>query len=251
MTNFKFIQLTFALAIIVMLFFQVPFIWYGLLFFSFLFIILIGSFTISWNFHLKAFTSQTSNSDKRIAITFDDGPNSEFTPNVLELLSKYNAKATFFSIGMHIEAHPEILKSIADAGHEVGNHSYSHNTTIDFNKTNEWLKEIETTDALIEKVTGKQSTLFRPPFGVTTPNLAKALKTTNHKVIGWNIRSFDTVISNPEVIQKRIRNRVKPGAIVLLHDTHKNSQIILEHLLQFLQQNGYKMVTINELMNEH
>ncbi len=249
MTNFKFIQLTFAVAIIVMLFFQVPFIWYGLLFLGFFMVTMIGSFSMSWNFHLKSITSGAV-SDKRIAITFDDGPNPEVTPLILELLKSHDAKATFFCIGKHIEAYPELVKSIVNAGHEIGNHSYSHKNTIDFNKMNQWLSELEATDALIETHTGQKSRLFRPPFGVTTPNLAKAIKLTKHNVIGWNIRSFDTVISHPKNVHQRITKRVQPGAIILLHDTHKNSSIILEQLLQFLKNNDYKTVTVTDLLDE-
>ena len=251
MTNFKYIQLTFVLILIVLLFFRVSFEWFGALFFVFLMITVIGSFSMSWNFHIKAFTSNKTVKKKVIAITFDDGPNPEYTPRVLELLSEYNSKATFFCIGNQIEQHPDLLKSISDLGHDIGNHSYSHDPMIDFKKKNEWIKEILQTDVLIQKVTGFNSKLFRPPFGVTTPHLSNAIKETGHNVIGWNIRSYDTAIGNPLIIQKRIIKRVKPGAIILLHDKHKHIRSVLEHLLQFLKEQDYKMVTITELMDEN
>ena len=121
---------------------------------------------------------------------------------------------------------------------------------IDFNSTENWLDEIKQTDTVIHKVLGKKTSLFRPPFGVTTPKLAKALKVTEHDVIGWNIRSYDTMIKNPKRIVKRITKQIQPGAIILLHDKQSNVLHVLEHLLQFLQKQNYQSVTINELLNE-
>src|SRR5690606_27468827 len=207
--------------------------WYGLLFMFWFLMMAIASFSMSWKFYLKSITSNKIVTDKKIALTFDDGPNSEFTLKVLQILKDYNAKATFFCIGQNIETYPEILRAIADGGHDIGNHSFSHDLMIDFNSTERWLQEIKQTDNSIHKITGKKTTLFRPPFGVTTPKLAKALKVTEHKVIGWNIRSFDTVINNPQKILKRITKRVHPGAIILLHDKQSNVLLVLEHLLQF------------------
>ncbi len=225
--------------------------WYGLLFILWFLMMAIGSFSMSWKFYLNPITSHKVLRVKKIALTFDDGPNPEFTLKVLQILKDYNAKATFFCIGQHIETYPEILKAIAVDGHDIGNHSFSHDLMIDFNSTERWLQEIKQTDNSIHKITGKKATLFRPPFGVTTPKLARALKVTEHKVIGWNIRSFDTVISNPQKILKRITKRVHPGAIILLHDKQSNVLLVLEHLLQFLQEHEYQAVTINELLHDN
>lgn len=225
--------------------------WYGLLFISWFLMMVIGSFSMSWKFYLNPITSNKVLTDKKIALTFDDGPNPDFTLKALQILKHYNAKATFFCIGQNIEKHPEILRAIADDGHDIGNHSFFHDLMIDFNSTERWLQEIKQTDNNIQKITGKKTILFRPPFGVTTPKLAKALKVTEHKVIGWNIRSFDTVIKNPQNILKRITKRIHPGAIILLHDKQPNVLLVLEHLLQFLQEHEYQTVTINELLNEN
>ena len=224
--------------------------WYFLLFIFWFLVMAIGSFSMSWNFYLGAFTSKRNIKTKKIAITFDDGPNSNFTLEILKILKHYDAKATFFCIGQNIEKHPEILKAIAENGHDIGNHSFSHNVMIDFNSTENWLGEIKQTDTVIHKVLGKKTSLFRPPFGVTTPKLAKALKVTEHDVIGWNIRSYDTMIKNPKRIVKRITKQLQPGAIILLHDKQSNVLHVLEHLLQFLQKQNYQSVTINELLNE-
>ncbi len=212
---------------------------------------MIGSFSMSWGLFLKAFTSNSKMEDRKVAITFDDGPNPNYTPKVIQLLKDFDAKATFFCIGKHVEEHPNLLEEIVANGHSVGNHSYSHSTLIGFKSTEAWLVELKDTDQVIFKVIGTKPNLFRPPYGVTTPHLAKALKVTGHVVIGWNIRPFDKALKNPEMILNMILKSIKPGSVILLHDTHEHIGTVLEQLLQFLKKHKYQMVTINELMNDH
>ncbi|MDW8849585.1 polysaccharide deacetylase family protein [Flavobacterium sp. MMLR14_040] len=221
----------------------------------FVFIILIwlginavGSARISSDYHVKAYCNNPSETEKKIAITFDDGP-SVFTLEILELLKKYNVKATFFCIGKNIETHPEILKQVIAEGHLVGNHSYNHSPFFDFYNAKKIREEIEKTDALLEKYTSKKINFFRPPYGVTTPSIRRALKKTGHKVIGWNIRSLDGGTKNQSLIFNRIIKRISPGGIVLLHDTAPHSVFVLEQFLQFLQQNNYKVISTEELLN--
>ncbi|MEL1253874.1 polysaccharide deacetylase family protein [Flavobacterium sp. DGU38] len=206
-----------------------------------------GSARISSNYHVKAFCNNPSETEKKIALTFDDGP-SEFTLEVLEILKKYNAKATFFCIGKNIETHPEILQKIIDEGHLVGNHSYSHSQFFDFYTYPTIMEELQKTDQLLEKFTSKKINFFRPPYGVTTPSIRRALKFTKHKVIGWNIRSLDGGTTDVELILNRIKKRVSPGGIVLLHDTAPHSVFVLEQFLQFLQQNNYEVISVEELL---
>lgn len=207
-----------------------------------------GSSKISSNYHVKAFCNNPLETQKKIALTFDDGP-SPYTLEVLELLKKYNARATFFCIGKNIEQHPEILQKIIDGGHLVGNHSYSHSKFFDFYTAKKITEELQKTDQLLEKFTFKKINFFRPPYGVTTPSIGRALKITGHKVIGWNIRSLDGGTTNAELILNRIKKRVSPGGIVLLHDTAPHSVYVLEQFLQFLQQNNYEVVSIEELLS--
>jgi peptidoglycan/xylan/chitin deacetylase (PgdA/CDA1 family) len=207
-----------------------------------------GSALISSNYHVKAFCNNPLETEKKIALTFDDGP-SIFTLEILELLKKYDAKATFFCIGKNIETHPEIIKQIITEGHLVGNHSYSHSPFFDFYNAKKITAEIQKTDTLLEKFTSKKINFFRPPYGVTTPSIRRALKITGHKVIGWNIRSLDGGTKNQNLIFNRIIKRVSPGGIVLLHDTASHSVLVLEQFLRFLQQNNYKVISIEELLN--
>lgn len=228
------------MAINIWCFFAVILIWLG--------INAIGSARISSNYHVKAFYSNPSEREKKIALTFDDGP-TEFTLEVLALLKKYNAKATFFCIGKNIEKHPEIIKQIIEEGHLVGNHSYSHSKFFDFYNAKQIREEIQKTDALLEKYTSKKINFFRPPYGVTTPSIRRALNVTGHKTIGWNIRSLDGGTKNQDLIFNRLIKHVSPGGIVLLHDTGKHSVLVLEQFLQFLEQNSYEVISIEELLN--
>ena len=212
-------------------------------------ITIIGSFNITWNYHLNAINNNPLITDKEIAITFDDGPNKEYTLKVLDILKKHNAVATFFCVGKNIEQHPTIIKKIIAEGHLIGNHSYSHSNYFGFFNTKKVIAEIEKTNQLVKILTNKQVTYFRPPFGVTNPSISKALKHTKHLTFGWNIRSLDTVISNEQKIINRITNKVQPGSIILLHDSHHKIEVVLEQLLIFLQKNNYKTVSLEELSN--
>ncbi|NDP28151.1 MAG: polysaccharide deacetylase family protein, partial [Flavobacterium sp.] len=212
-TNFFFLAI---ILILLAINFFVPVQWgWFLLVFGIHFVILfIGSFFISSNFHIKAYCSNLLETNKIIALTFDDGPN-ENTVFILDILRKHNVKATFFCVGKNIEKHPEILKRIIEEGHLVGNHSYSHSNFFDFYRKNRLVAEIQKTDALIKSISGMKPQLFRPPYGVTNPSIRRALEVTKHKVIGWNIRSLDGILKNEKIIFARIKDRIAPGGIVL------------------------------------
>jgi peptidoglycan/xylan/chitin deacetylase (PgdA/CDA1 family) len=217
----------------------------GCLWFS---IVFWGSTFIASNYHVKTYCYNPLETEKKIALTFDDGPN-EMTLLVLDVLRQYNAKATFFCIGKNIEKQPDILKKAIEEGHTIGNHSYSHSSFFDFYRKNQVVAEIKQTDALIESVLGKKPTLFRPPYGVTNPSIRRALAVTQHQTIGWNIRSLDGVVKNEKFLLDRIIKRIEPGGIVLLHDTSIQTVQVLEQLLSFLQKNNYTVVPLEELLN--
>ena len=207
-----------------------------------------GSFNIGSNYHLKAHCHNSATTEKKIALTFDDGP-TEFTPQFLEVLERYQAPATFFCIGNRIEKNPGIIRQIVAKGHTIGNHSYSHSPFFDFYNTPKISAELQKTDDLILKHTGKKPILFRPPYGVTTPSIAKALKKSGHHVIGWNMRSLDGILTDKDKILKRLQKQITPGGIVLLHDTSSHSYWVLEQFLNYLQQNNYTVVGLEELLN--
>lgn len=207
----------------------------------------IASFRIQWNFFLPAI-HRGNQTNSAIALSFDDGPHPVFTPQVLALLKQYDAVASFFCIGKAAAKHPELLRQIRAAGHLIGNHSYSHAQFIDAGNKKRWLDEIHQADRMLESATGEKPVFFRPPYGITTPHLAAALRETSHLVAGWQVRPYDTLQSrSPESILNTILSRVRPGDIILLHDTHDRVVPVLERLLPVLREKNFTFVTIAEL----
>lgn len=221
--------------------------YYLIAFFVWISLVAIGSFTVRCNYHINAISSFKTPTNQ-VAITFDDGP-SEFTDGVLDVLKKYDAKASFFCIGKHLEKFPDQAKRIVSEGHALGNHTYSH-SKIGFTKKEVMVDEITQTDDLIEAYTERKSTLFRPPFGVTNPMIRRALLQTKHHVIGWNIRSLDTAIHDEKKVLNRITRQLKPGSIILLHDTAQQTSGILEQLLLYLREHNFTCVSIEEILKK-
>lgn len=207
-----------------------------------------GSFDIRLNYFIKAHSSNKKINRNVVALTFDDGP-TEITPEILNLLEKYNQKATFFCIGKQIEKYPEASKSIVEQGHIIANHTYSHTNKMGFLSEKEVHNEIASTEKIIQQITGKIPNLFRPPFGVTNPNIARACKENRVEVIGWNVRSLDTVIESEDKILSRIFDRFEKGSIILLHDTSTKTLNVLERLLIIMEKKQIQSVTVDELLN--
>lgn len=221
---------------------------YFIIFFaSWFLLILYGSFFIRTNYHVKAI-SKVDTEEKIVAITFDDGPSS-FTIQALQLLDQFQQKATFFCVGNKLKENPEIVQQVLRDGHLIANHTFSHNENLGFAGKKKMIQEIQKTDQLIEYQTGQKTKYFRPPFGITNPNIMRALKTTQHTVIGWNIRSLDTVLKKEDKIINRITRQLCPGSIILLHDTSALSIVVLERLLIHLKEQHYKSVTVEHLIN--
>lgn len=186
---------------------------------------------------------------KIVSITFDDGP-SELSEKVLEVLKRHNANATFFLIGKKVAERPQIAKMIVDHGHIVGAHTWSHNGRFTVCNHQIAKDEIEKGAEKIRKVCGKDVKLFRPPFGVTNPHIAKALKQTGHIVIGWNVRMFDTIPFIPVGFKmRRLISKIRPGSVIQLHDKCRNADIIVDKLLTKLAEKGYEVVSIEEMFN--
>lgn len=216
-------------------------------FFVWLTLTIFGAFEIRFNYFLKAYHRGNNHTEKIISLTFDDGP-TEFTPRILEILEKINAKATFFCIGKQIEKYPEILQKTHQSDHLIGNHTFHHSSKNGFYSAEKIIDEIFSTNQLIKEKINVTTKIFRPPFGVTNPHISKALNKTQHDVIGWNIRSLDTVINDEKKLLNRITGQIKPGSIILMHDTSDKTANVLEQLFVFLQKENYKVVPLNELL---
>jgi Predicted xylanase/chitin deacetylase len=214
--------------------------------FLIIFVFVFSSFDIASGVYLRTLCQGSADS-RRIAITFDDSPK-EITPRILDILKEFDVQVAFFCIGKNITGREAMLKRMVDEGHIIGNHSYSHSNTFDFQNSGRMFKELKLTDDLIWQATGKRVHLFRPPFGVTNPPLKKAVKQMGYQTIGWSIRSLDTVIHNKHKILKRITRKLKPGKVVLLHEIHPDIEWILRELLTFARNQNYKIVTIDQLL---
>lgn len=192
--------------------------------------------------------------EKIIALTFDDGPDEVFTPQVLDILKKNDVKATFFLVGENLKQNKEIVKRQFEEGHEIGNHTYTH-INVAKSGYDKVYEEITKTQEEIKEITGVEPKLFRPPYRAMSRHMCDIVKNKNMNIILWsNLDPRDW--SNPGVysIVNTIESKVGNGNIILLHDynnlRNSKSQTIqaLESVIPYLKEQGYKFVTISELI---
>ncbi len=185
-------------------------------------------------------------SRREVWLTIDDGPDESDTPRNLELLARYNAKATFFVIGERAERHPELIQAVVLAGHEIGHHTYSHPAKSLWCASRARLKrELDLGLAALARC-GVRPRWFRAPVGIKHVWLEPELQRRGLEHVGWTIRSWDSVEADPAVVARRVRERVRPGSIVLLHEGSRLQPEVrmgaLEAVLQVLSEEGYTCV---------
>ena len=227
-----------------------------------LFVLLIISFinykdlkiaTISEN-NYGMIVKNGSKKDKVIALTFDDGPHPKYTNEILNILNKYDAKATFFVLGKFAEAYPEIIKRQWEEGHEIGNHTYSH---ININKVSKekLQEEYEKTQNIIYSLTKNKPKLFRPPYGSFDEKTMDIVEMHNSIIVLWSAHQDSKDWSNPEVEQivNTTLSNIKNGDIILFHDyvyyDESHTVEALNRILPELKNRGYKFVTISQLID--
>ncbi|MGG5209676.1 polysaccharide deacetylase family protein [Chryseobacterium sp. MIQD13] len=218
---------------------------YAACFLAFSAVVVWGSFDIELGYFVNSITHKRTKINE-VALTFDDGP-TEFTPKFLDLLKENQIKATFFCIGKQIEKYPETFQRIIAEGHTIGNHTLSHSNNTGFLSASKMTVEIEKCDEVMTKTGNIQTDLYRPPFGVTNPSIAKAIKRTHKTSIGWNVRSLDTVTDDESKIFKRVTKNLKKGSIILLHDTSEKTYNVLVDLLLFLKEKKYSTFTVDSI----
>lgn len=196
-----------------------------------------GAYFIGMNFHVDSLNALDTK-EKKVLLTFDDGPHQPNTARVLEVLKKHGVKAVFFAIGKNMEGAESVMQQLIAEGHRIGNHSFSHDAKIDLWPAKKIAADLEACQQLIERYQPGER-IFRPPYGVTNPNMAKAIRKANLRSVGWNIRSYDTSIKDIEKISQRVLSRLKPGAIILLHDRLDYMPELLERLIPAIQERGY------------
>jgi peptidoglycan/xylan/chitin deacetylase (PgdA/CDA1 family) len=223
----------------------VPYGWYILLAFLYLVGIALGSYFIQLQFFTYSYCN--GRTDKpQIAITFDDGPTGQRTSDILDILKTENVLATFFCIGRHIPGREEILRRIDQEGHTIGTHSYDHHWSFPLIGTQKIADEIMRCQKSVSEIIHKKPLLFRPPFGVTDPLIAKAIKRTGVKSIGWSLRSYDTVIASPDKLLQRL-SRIKNGDIILFHDAGLQTKVVLPLFIKYVRSRGFEIVTLHQL----
>ncbi len=204
--------------------------------------VLVGVTTMKWNYFL---TSINKTPEGKIMFTFDDGP-AENSLKILDILKKHNVKATFFVIGKNCEGNQDVLNRMIQEGHLIGNHSFSHENKLGWASTKTIEKEIEQTNDLLEKLTGKRPKYYRPPFGITNPNIARAIQRKEMVSVGWTIRSFDTVVKDTNQLIEKVSPRLnKKGHIVLLHDTCEQSVEALDAFILTCRERGIEIVNLD------
>lgn len=181
---------------------------------------------------------------KVIALTFDDGPKKGTTSLILDALEQNEAHATFFVLGCMAEKYPEQLKRIADAGQEIGNHSWSHPmlTRLPNNKIQ---SQINQTSVLIRQITGRQPALFRPPYGAMDANVRQY--TNNMQIALWDVDPEDWKYRNTEHIVQAVMNQAADGKVILMHDIYSTSSAAAVEIIHQLTAQGYKIVSFSEL----
>lgn len=153
-----------------------------------------------------------------VALTFDDGPDPEFTPRVLEILAREKVTATFFVVGERARRNPDLLREIDRQGHLIGNHSFSHAWNINFALHAGLTREIDGCNAAIEAAIGKRPKFYRAPHGFKNPALGDVLGKLAMTCVGWQVRGFDAVRSDADAIASRLLLKARAGGILLLHD---------------------------------
>lgn len=189
-------------------------------------------------------------SEKRIALTFDDGPHKKYTEEILDILDKYHIKATFFVVGVCAEKYPEIVAREIASGHEIGNHTYSHAHLRNI-KPSALTGEIEKAEQLILERLNYKTTLFRPPEGVCNDTVRAVAKDMNYSLVLWTVDTLDWVPASCDSIVKAVLDKVDGGEIILMHDYvvgKSNTPDALRVIIPALLERGFTFVTVSELL---
>jgi peptidoglycan/xylan/chitin deacetylase (PgdA/CDA1 family) len=253
MLNFRSSSLLFVVLILLLLladlYLTIPVVLYFIVVLAYLVLIAIGSSKVSSGFFMSVICKGSTGLNA-VSLTFDDGPDPERTPAILEVLRSNQINAAFFCIGRKISGNEELIHRIDREGHILANHSYSHHFFFDFFPAGRIAGELEQTNKIISELIQKKPAFFRPPYGVTTPHIAKAVKFGNFVTIGWNRRSLDTVMKTTNGLLKRTTSGIKAGDIILLHDTSDLTVSSLQELINRIRECGLSIVRLDQLINK-
>lgn len=187
---------------------------------------------------------------RRVALTFDDGPDPARTPLLLDALAELDARATFFLLGSRVDANPALVGRIAREGHELGNHTYTH-PYLPLARSRRVARELAAADAAIERASGLVPTLARPPYGGRSPRNVRVFDRQAKRLVLWDVNSFDWKGLSAEAIVARVLSRIRPGSIVLLHEARAGGEITVEAvrlLVPALRARGFELTTAGDLL---
>lgn len=193
--------------------------------------------------------------EKKVALTFDDGPDPRFTPQVLDVLQEYDVDATFFVMGARAKSYPDLVKRMINEGHIVGNHTYWHPNLVEQANVATLEREVNRTEDTLENLVGYRTKLFRAPYGFLYNELVEKLRDMNYTVVGWSVDSLDWKEDPPSVIANTVTSQVQPGSVILMHDggewdANRTPTIqALQQIIPTLKEQGYEFVTLPELLN--
>jgi peptidoglycan-N-acetylglucosamine deacetylase len=189
-----------------------------------------------------------------VALTFDDGPDPRFTPQVLDILKENNIKATFFLMGSRAQAYPDLVKRIINEGHIVGNHTYWHPNLVKQGDIATLKTEVQRSEDELANLIGYRTKLFRAPYGFLYNELVEELRDMNYTVAGWSVDSLDWQESPPEQITYNVMSNIHPGAVILLHDgaawdeDRTNTIQSLRQIIPAIREQGLKFETLPQLL---
>jgi peptidoglycan/xylan/chitin deacetylase (PgdA/CDA1 family) len=191
---------------------------------------------------------------KQIALTYDDGPNDPHTLKLLDVLAKHGVRATFFMIGRYVRQRPEIARAVAQAGHVIGNHTFTHPLLI-FKSAAQTRTQLVDCQSALQDVIGEHSNLFRPPFGGRRPATIRIARELGLQAVMWNVTGYDWSAPPAAVIEKKVARQMRGGDVILLHDgghramgaDRAQTVIATENLIRRCKDEGYEFVTVEEM----
>ncbi|SOC43364.1 polysaccharide deacetylase family protein [Ureibacillus acetophenoni] len=186
----------------------------------------------------------SSNTGKKVALTFDDGPHPTVTTSILDTLDKYDAKATFFVVGNRVEKYADIVIETLERGHEIGNHTWNHENLTKVS-SNQVMDQINATNVAIHNVLGEYPTVFRPPYGAKNDSVISVI---DLPVVMWTIDTLDWKYRDSTNLLPSVQKNMHNNAIILMHDIHQSTADGLESVLKYLQDEGYEFVTVSEIL---
>ena len=194
---------------------------------------------------------------RQLALTYDDGPNDPHTLRLLEVLAKHGVHATFFLIGRYVRQRPEIVREIVQAGHVVGNHTFTH-PLLTFKSEGEVRKELDNCRSALQDAIGEPSNLFRPPFGGRRPAVLRVARECGLEPVMWNVTGYDWNSPSAAAIERKVAGQIRGGDVILLHDgghrefgaDRSQTVIATDRLISAYTAQGYDFLTISKMMSK-